>query len=84
MAERVTREELAEALTALVRSLMCAEWEPTEEEEDGWPAGANAKRLVARLDAETQEPRHAPEPEDAVDAAVLRRAANVFRLGRLT
>ena len=52
MAERVTREELAEALRELVYSLMCADWEPTEEEEDGWPAGANAKRLVARLDAE--------------------------------
>lgn len=48
----VTREELAEALRELVYSLMPADWEPTEEEEDGWPAGANAKRLVARLDAE--------------------------------
>jgi hypothetical protein len=55
MAERVTREELAEALRELVYSLMPADWEPTEEVEDGWPAGANAKRLVARLDSERRE-----------------------------
>ena len=91
MAELVTREELAEALGEMLgyadarncdpraRTVNMKFSRPTLEM---WQN--KARDILTRLDAETQEPRHAPEPEDAVDAAILRRAANVFRLGRLT